>query len=232
MKWLKFFVGFLLLPFVAAQLAGLYDVAMLWLPTEPWRLGWFWGLAGGVLAWLVIYFSLPRPVWFYVLGHELTHAFAIYLSGGKVYDIRVAASGGHVASNKVRWWISLSPYFVPLYTLIWLGLWFSVNFYYPLQSWHWALFFGVGFTYAFHVSFTLSMLHPRQTDLSSEGWLFSGVVLLAMNALVIAFFFIIVAQDVTWRQACAVFAARIAQCYMAAWHGLLNLFTWARRAAK
>lgn len=223
MRWIKFFIGLMLIPLVVAQGLALYDLISAWLPAAPWRAPWFWCTLGGAGVWIAVFFCLPRPVWFYVFGHEMTHALAVWLAGGKVYSMHVANEGGHVATDKVNWWISLSPYFVPLYTLIWVGLWISVDFYYPLKGWQPVLFGGIGLTYAFHVTFTLTMLHPDQTDLSGEGYLFSGVVIAGLNLLVIYLLLLLAADNVTWQFAALAVAERTAQTYTATWHGAVKL---------
>ncbi len=181
MKTLKRLVGLALLPFVAAQVWTMVDLASAALPSGQWRATWFVAFGAGCALWLLIFILLPRTMWLYVLGHEFTHALAVTLAGGKVSAFRVSSSGGHVETDRVNWWIALSPYFVPIYALIWIGLWVVVDFYYPLVAWQPVLFFGLGLTWAFHATFTLSMLHPRQTDLSREGYLFSGVVIALFN---------------------------------------------------
>lgn len=228
MRWMKFLLGLILIPLIVAQGLALYDVVSAWLPAAPWRATWFWSMTGGAVFWLVVFFALPRPVWFYVLGHEMTHALAVWMAGGKVYSMHVAGEGGHVSTSKVNWWIALSPYFVPLYTLIWTGLWISVDFYYPLKAWQPVLFFGVGLTYAFHVTFTITMLHPDQTDLSGEGYLFSGVVIAGMNLLVISIMLLLVAQNVTWQFALLALMERIVASYTEVWQALVKLYLIAR----
>ncbi len=225
---MKFFLGLVLIPLVVAQGLALVDLISAWLPAAPWRASWFWATVGGATLWLAVFFALPRPVWLYVLGHEMTHALAVWLAGGKVYSMHVANEGGHVSTDKVNWWISLSPYFVPLYTFVWLGLWISVDFYYPLKGWQPLLFFGIGLTYAFHVTFTLTMLHPDQTDLSGEGYLFSGVVIAGLNLLVIFLMLLVVADHVTWQFALLAVLERIVSCYTAVWEAVVKLVAIAR----
>lgn len=232
MKWLKFFLALLLIPLVVAEGLALYDIVSAWIPAAPWRATWFWWTWAGAVLWIVVFFALPRPVWFYVLGHEMTHALAVWMAGGKVYAMQVGNEGGHVSTDKVNWWIALSPYFVPLYTLIWMGLWISIDFYYPLKAWQPLLFFGIGLTYAFHVSFTLTMMHPDQTDLSGEGYLFSGVAILGMNLLVITILVLFAADHVTWQFAVLALVERVRQSYVVVWGGLMKLFAIARSFAK
>ncbi|PTY02655.1 hypothetical protein DB346_08925 [Verrucomicrobia bacterium LW23] len=217
MKGFKFFLALILLPLIAAQMWALADLFAAWLPAGHWRAAPSICVALGFAAWVIIYFAFPHPLWIYVLSHELTHALAVYISGGKVYAIQVASTGGHVASDRVNWWISLSPYFVPLYTLILTGLWYSVDFYYPLSRYLLFLCFGFGFTFAFHVTYTISMLHKDQKDLISQGFFFSSVVILGMNLLVVTLFFIPVARNgnVSWTYAASQLVTRAGQCYSA-----------------
>jgi hypothetical protein len=195
--FLKWLLAFLLLPLVLAQGLVLADLAAHWLPREGWLAGWFVSVTAGFSIFLLLYFVLPRPMWIYVFGHELTHALAVWLAGGKVLDFRVGEQGGYVKTNTVNWWITLSPYFIPLYSLLWLGLWLSVDFYYPLDGYQEILFAGVGFTYAFHVCFTISMLHLHQSDIQSQGYLFSGVVILFFNLALLQFFLVLMAAPLT-----------------------------------
>ena len=42
-------------------------------------------MPSGVVLWLVTFFGLPRPLWLYVFGHELTHAIWVMIMGGRVH---------------------------------------------------------------------------------------------------------------------------------------------------
>ena len=101
--------------------------------------------------------------------------------------------------------------------LIWMALWVSVNFYYPLKAYQLVLFFGVGVFWAFHLTFTISMFHLKQTDLSSQGIIFSAVVIVLINLLIFLVLFAILSQDP--RMAGGLFFHRIVQCYVFAWDG-------------
>jgi hypothetical protein len=231
MKWLKFLLGVILLPLVVAQALTLYDLLAAWIPAAPWRASWFWCTWGGAVVWVIVFFALPRPVWFYVLGHEMTHALAVWLAGGKIYSMQVGQEGGHVATDKVNWWIALAPYFIPLYTLILLGVWISIDFYFPLKDWRPLLFFGIGMTYAFHVTFTATMLHAEQSDLIGQGYLFSGVMILLMNQLVITVMLLFAAENVTWQFVVLSFAERVQHSYFVVWDGLVKCYYAARGLA-
>ena len=45
----------------------------------------------------------------------------------------------------------------------------------------------VGAAYAFHVTLTFQVLQTRQSDITSQGYLFSGVVIFLGNACVLLF---------------------------------------------
>jgi len=180
-RLLKFLIAVALLPLLAGEVWTLVELALHSAPAGQWRETWFVSLAAGFVTWVVIFALLPRTMWLYVLGHEFTHALAAMLAGGKVTAFHVSSKGGHVLTDKVNWWIALSPYFVPIYALIWTALWITVNFYYPLRAWQPILYFGIGLFWAFHVTFTASMAHRKQTDLTGQGVFFSLVVILLFN---------------------------------------------------
>lgn len=54
----------------------------------------FWvPLLVGLGIWLVVYVQLPRPMWLYVLGHELTHALSAWMCGSRVESFKVNSRG-------------------------------------------------------------------------------------------------------------------------------------------
>src|ERR1700677_1067027 len=183
LKFLKLLIALALMPVVAAEIWTLIDLARAAVPAGQWREAWFFAFGAGFVTWLVIYFFLPRTMWLYVLGHEFTHAVAAMLAGGKVTSFAVSSKGGHVMTDRVNWWIALSPYFVPIYALIWMALWLTIDFYHPLREYLPILYFGIGLFWAFHLTFTVSMLHREQTDISREGFVFAGVIIALTNLL-------------------------------------------------
>jgi hypothetical protein len=182
-RLLKFLIAVALLPLLAGEIWTLIELAWRSAPTGQWHDAWFISLAAGFITWVALFALLPRTMWLYVLGHEFTHALAAMLAGGKVTAFHVSSKGGHVLTDKVNWWIALSPYFVPIYALIWTALWITVNWYYSLRAWQPILYFGIGLFWAFHVTFTASMAHRKQTDLTGQGVFFSLVVILLVNLL-------------------------------------------------
>lgn len=225
---LKFLIALALLPVVAGEVWTVIDLAQAAIPAGQLRSAWFLSFLAGGVVWLLIFNFLPRTLWLYVLGHEFTHAIAAMMAGGKVSAFKVSSKGGHVMTDRVNWWIALSPYFVPIYALIWIALWITVNCYYPLKAWQPALYFGIGLFWAFHLTFTYSVLHSHQTDLSREGYPFSVVVILFFNLLTVLVLLTFLAHD--FRLAWTTFAHRIAQCYLLAGHAIRSALAWSLEA--
>jgi hypothetical protein len=222
-RFLKFLIALALLPLLAGEVWTLIDLARQSAPAGVWRQMWVISLAAGFVVWLLIFTLLPRAMWLYVLGHEFTHALAAMLAGGKVTAFHVSSKGGHVLTDKVNWWIALSPYFVPIYALIWMALWITIDFYHSLRPWQPWLYFGIGLFWAFHVSFTASMAHRRQTDLTGQGVFFSFVVILLINLLT---FLVLLSLMNNGGIAGTIrdFAGLTWRCYAATGHGIAQ--TW------
>ena len=180
-KWIKFIIAILLLPVCAGAAKALWMVVQrcggadtTWLP-----------LLAGAACWIVIFLFLPKPMWLYVLGHELTHAVWTWLFGGAVKKMKITSSGGHVVISKTNFLIALAPYFFPLYAVIVIGV-FAIGHW----LWRWPLVWFhllVGAAYAFHVTLTFHVLQTRQSDITSQGCLFSGVVIFLGNVCVLLF---------------------------------------------
>jgi len=145
-----------------------------------------WALPIGFLAWVGVFFLLPRPFRTYVLGHELTHALWAVMMGARVGKMKVGRKGGHVELSKSNFIITLAPYFFPFYTALvitaycLIGNWISLDEY---RVWWLA---AIGLTWSFHITFTIHMLSQQQPDVQEHGRIFSFTVIYIMNVLVIA----------------------------------------------
>ncbi len=182
MKFLKFLVALALLPLLTASARFAW-----WLGGEIWDANalpltpLLW-LAGGFLAATAAFLLLPRPHSLYVFGHEATHAAAVWMSGGKVSGFKVGKDGGHVVSDKMSAWISLSPYLIPFYPIAALVLWGLSSWIFPELSTYEFLFLAAwGLLWGYHLAFTASLMKTRQPDFASQGYLFSWVVILLGN---------------------------------------------------
>ena len=182
-KWIKLIVALLLLPVCAGAARTLWVVLkdcagadLVWVP-----------FLGGVACWFVIFWLLPRPMWIYVFGHELTHALWAWLFGGDVKRFKVTSKGGHVVISQSNFFIALAPYFFPVYAVLLILVFAAGNF---IWNWHAGLpvlYLLLGAAYAFHVTLTALVLQTKQTDITSQGWIFSAVIIFLGNAVILMF---------------------------------------------
>ncbi len=182
-KIIKWLVALALLPVCAGAVLALGQVVracgaadMVWVPM----------LAGGA-CWMVIFLMLPKPMWIYVFGHELTHAIWTWVLGGEVRKMKVTSKGGHVVVSKSNFLIALAPYFFPLYAVL-----VVLVFLLGRLIWDWRpylIWFHLllGAAYSFHLSLTFHILKTRQSDITSQGYFFSAMVIFLGNVSVLIF---------------------------------------------
>lgn len=162
----------------------------------------FFILGGG--TWAAACWFGWRPIRSYVFAHEFTHLVIAKMFGGKIYDWRVSEEGGYVETNKSNTWITLGPYLVPFYTLLVLvsfgavGLFVDMSKAQPLHiadwtlqyRWVWLLYWLVGFTWCYHLTFTVQTIHVEQGDLTRNGEFFSLMLIFIVNLALIGALFV------------------------------------------
>ncbi len=212
--WLNTAIGIFLLP-IAGLLTQTFFTAFSRATVDHgfWATEEFWFFALGAVLWVLWFLGSiwalgePRPIRAYVFAHELTHAVWVWLMGGEVVKFEVGRDGGYILTDTHNFWIALAPYFYPLYSIVVIVIYGVASFFYdlggasvslhsmtPLQ---W-LFLALGATWAFHLSFTCWMIPKGQSDLTSHGTFFSLVVIYLMNLLLLVFFLVMAAPEVSW----------------------------------
>ena len=180
-KWLKMLAGVLLLPVCASAVLTLLRVVRHSSSADT-----FWvAFAGGAASWVALFLLLPKPMWVYVFGHELTHALWVWLFGGRVHRFKVSSKGGEVAVSRTNFLIVLAPYFFPLYAVLIVAGYVVGNL---IWGWHPYLLgfhLSLGAAYAFHVTLTGHILRAEQSDVTQQGWIFSAAVVFLGNILVL-----------------------------------------------
>ncbi|MBE2178964.1 MAG: hypothetical protein IAE97_00635 [Chthoniobacterales bacterium] len=198
-RWVKSVVGVFLLPPCYIVTASFFSALTHAAEKNVWFTPEFWFFGLGVVLWLIAYFGLPRPLLIYVFGHELTHALVVLLMGGRVSRFSVSRDGGHIISSKINTWIALAPYFIPIYSVIVIGLYGLGSCFYDLEPYRSLLYALIGVTWAFHATFTLSMIPRGQTDLTYGGTFFSLTVIYLMNLLLLSLLLIVATPYVSFR---------------------------------
>jgi len=200
-RWVKFLVGLFLIPpawvltqtfFTAFARTTLRDG--FWITAE------FWFFSLGVILWFVIFFGLPRPLWLYVFGHELTHAVWVLLMGGRVHRFKVSSDGGHILADRTNTWIALAPYFFPIYSVLAVLVYGVCAMFFDVSGtpYREILFSVIGLTWAFHLSFTIWMIPKGQPDLHYGGTFFSLMLIYLLNLLILAVLLIVASPQISW----------------------------------
>lgn len=204
LRWTKWFVGILLLPVCWLMLETLFVLLEAdTLAGAYWKSSGFLFFGVGCLVWLVLFYGArcAPMMWLYVAGHELTHALFVLVFRGRVTDVHISADGGHIMTNRNNFIISLSPYFFPFYTAVAIVIW-------ALMEWTVAevsqpdtvwLYGIIGFTWMFHLTFTLWMIRRDQPDVDQNGRLFSFTVIFIANILLICAMLIVASPTATFR---------------------------------
>ena len=155
-----------------------------------WKMPAFWYFATGAVLMTGWFFSgLLRSffLYLYVLGHELTHILFIWEVRGRVSDWGVSLDGGYVTTDKTNIAIALSPYFVPLWSVVGVVIHGLLGLVIDLPPASDKILFGfVGFFWAFHLLWTLWMIPRDQPDLRENGTFLSLVIIYLANQLVLA----------------------------------------------
>lgn len=169
---------------IYALLIQLYHAAPAMRDINFWLSEPVWFTLMGACLFASLKFSLVAEnmlVYTYVLGHELTHAIAALISFGRVQSVHVDMSGGYVETDADNLFIALSPYFVPLWMLCWLGGLYVVNYFFPFAAYAPWFYAGLGFWWLFHLYWTVWIIPREQPDMLENGLVFSLLLIMLMN---------------------------------------------------
>ena len=198
-RWVKFVFALFLLPLCVVLTQTFFTAfARATVAQQLWAGEEFWFFSLGALLWLIAFFGLPRPLLLYVFGHELTHALLVWFMGGRVSRFHVSRDGGHIMTSRTNFWIALAPYFFPLYSILAIGIYGVLGFFFNLQGYGRLLYAAIGGTWAFHFTFSCWMIPKNQTDLRDHGTFFSLVVIYLMNLLLLSVMLVLASPKITF----------------------------------
>ena len=106
--------------------------------------------------------------------------------GKKVLKIKVTKKGGHVEVSKSNFWISLSPYFFPFYTFVWIIISLIIYYFFNnlFNEKNFYLFYRINLDVSFFVM--IEAMKISQTDITQHGIIFSYLIIYFMNILFIS----------------------------------------------
>lgn len=199
-RWVKSVIALFLLPIAWVLTQTFFNAfAKATVHEDFWATMEFWFFSLGVVIWLVAFFMLPRPVTYYVFGHEATHALWVWMMGGRVSEFRVSAQGGHILASKINTWIALAPYFFPIYSLLVIVVYGVAGVFWDMTPFLPVLFMLIGATWAFHITFTLWMIPRGQSDLQYGGMFFSLMIIYLLNLVLLSVFLVAASPEISWR---------------------------------
>ena len=153
----------------------------------------------------------------YVFAHEMTHVLWAWLSGARVSNIKVGAGSGSVNVSHSNVIITLAPYFFPLYTILCMATYGILSIWFELRPYYLVWLAMIGFTWSFHLIFTIASLLHHQSDIDEYGWFFSYVLIYLFNLAGITIWLTVVGP-LTFRQVFVIFAAHTWEVWR--WCGL------------
>lgn len=157
----------------------------------PFFLGWG--------SYALIHLALFKPLRTYVFGHELTHALAALMIGGRVKKFRVSKNSGSVHLTKTNAFVALAPYCFPLYTALLILGFYTAGFFWPVDRWEGIFVYALGLTLAFHFFLTIYAMLQDQPDISQSGLFFSLVVIFLSNVVISAFVLSLLSPKISMR---------------------------------
>lgn len=199
-RWL---LALLLLPLCFITTRALFNVseghATFWQNLLATREFLYFGVGMFLMAgWFFSRVAQRFFLYFYVLGHELTHAVFVYACGGRIAGISVSADGGYVMTNKSNVLIALSPYFVPFWSAVILGVSMLLKLFFEIPYHSEALYLLIGASWTFHLLWTLWMIPRDQPDLQENGVIFSLTVIYLANVIFISVLLCLAPGNLTW----------------------------------
>ncbi|HAM38358.1 MAG: hypothetical protein A2474_02750 [Elusimicrobia bacterium RIFOXYC2_FULL_34_12] len=175
--FLKSVIALLLLPFLLGLIKSFFILLVSIPPLDSSEIWFITGFA--IFFFIFLIKSLPGQI--YIFGHELTHALWAIFFKGKIKEFNVSEKSGNVVITKTNFFISLAPYFFPIYTFLIILLFYILALFFNISKYTEWLFLFVGITYSFHIFLTAESLTIGQSDVKKTGSIFSYIIICFLN---------------------------------------------------
>lgn len=142
---------------------------------------------------IVIYiFKLKNKLRFLnIFFHELTHAFFAIIMLNRLENFNVSRGSGSIEyTGKTNWIISLSPYFFPMITTVFIIISYIIKVNFRIYVLH---IIGISFTFFILTLSDGSLL--KQTDIQKSGRIFSILIISILNLMHTFFILYFLQQD-------------------------------------
>jgi hypothetical protein len=219
MRFLRNIIAFIAVPAVFASGYTLIKNFLLFAISSGTKYIPFWI---GVISYIAFQTILYKPMRTYVFGHELSHAIAGLLSGAKIKKFNIGESSGSVVLTKDNIWITLGPYFFPIYTIAIMVLYICLGWFMDIKQLYGYYLFLIGGSVSFHIALTVYILSIEQPDLKVYGIFFSYVIILAVNIVVFTLLVALAFED----------AISIKNVSFEAYHNIIDIYKFIYNGVK
>lgn len=182
-RFILLFIGLLIIPFVFIAAKVFFEQAFVIFKNErPYRFFMY-----GLFAYIPIFFLKGKKSFFYVLAHELSHAIAAMIFGGKILAVNLSEKNGSVKTDKDNIIIRLVPYCVPFYALVTLLVYFLLSIFAETKDLqpYFCVLFGVSLSH--HFCFSIYYLIKGQSDTDKYGLILSLNSIFISNIICVLF---------------------------------------------
>ncbi len=143
----------------------------------------FYALAGGIAVYVltILTAGYNNCHTMQVVSHELTHTFFAALTFHGAGRVRVnpdGSGGSMVVKGGGNWLITISPYFFPLFAFLYMLIMPGLL---RISDGHWLVYGIYGYFIAYYWATVIEQVHPKQTDIIKEGYIFSAIVIVGAN---------------------------------------------------
>lgn len=189
--FVRFLVTLILLPLCYASARSFVDLVVLLISNIKANNLWIYFVVG-FLIYAIFQTIFFRPVVVYVFGHELTHALIGLLSGARVKAFKIKGNSGNVTLTKSNILITLSPYFIPIYSLLIIIIYWLMRRIWTTKINHYEIFlFLLGVSVSFHIFLTIYAIKQGQSDLKMYGVINSLLLVFIANCVFLGLMFCI-----------------------------------------
>ena len=183
---IKNLIGLIFIPLVSGAALSLFDTGEDFFRAS--KNSFYFPI--GIAVYIVIRISISKlgssvMEFFEVFYHELIHTFYSIISFKGVRSFFASdTKGGEIEITKSNFVIELSPYFFPLFALIFCGLKPFV-----VEEFQLYIIFFAGLGIGLHLSSVFHDFKFEQSDIEKNGTLFSFVIVLLLNIIFLGIIF-------------------------------------------
>ncbi|MEI8175405.1 MAG: hypothetical protein WCG78_00885 [Candidatus Omnitrophota bacterium] len=177
----------------------------------------------GVALYLITHIFFFKPNYLYTLGHEGVHVLSTWFSLGKAKNMKVSNEGGSVETSKPNFFVTISPYFIPIYTIVTSLAYFTLSKFYDVSSYLPLFIFAIGFTFTMHIIMTVESLKVVQPDLLKTGYVLSLALIYVLNVLLAAFIVSLIFSGFSFKDMMLQFCDETKLLYMAIFSQLFGV---------